>query len=262
MKHILIGLVCLAIGYGIGYLQFESGKPVVTPSSVFEQLNQHSNNGFGSKAQAAQNQNNDEEADDTNNETLSTLDKIRQIEGLRYTDFARLALSPTVEKVTEIIEDMSPGDLSLAINSLTGMDREEIQSLGDTHSFSKNLVKVVLRNTRIDPTEGVVGVTFGTKTDSDNIVQDPQERFTASIDRIYASFALPTQSHEKIMVKWFRVTPYSLQIMNRYRINPSKEYNFVWFRPSNWEPGLYAVEVFSMDSDLTLLASGSFEIAG
>ena len=276
-NHTLLAAVCLVLGYGLGYWQYGTSTATVAnkPISAFEQFaalndgdnnnnNDNDNDNDNDKGSAQGNNNGSEHRQQSGaaaaQSTTGTLEKLSQLEGISYTDFARLSLSPTVDKVTDIIDSMSPGDLNLAINTLTGLDKDEIKELGDLSNFSKSLVQVVMRNSSAEKTNKVASISFGTEANSDNSVTAPQDTFTNSTNRIYASFSLPQGAHEKIMVKWFRNSPYTLQIMNRYHINPHKEYNYVWFRPSSWAPGLYSVEVFAMNSDLTLLASGNFEI--
>ena len=258
MKHLLFGVVCGGIGFFMGFLLFdnrqESDQATANfTASAFEQFTQQ--NGGGSTA-TAETTSVDSLPGDGDSNPFSTL---TNLEGVSYTDIARLALSPTVDKVNDIIDGMQDSELVLAINSLTGMDNETIQSLGDPRVFSKKLIGVVMRNTPAPAPNAQGVVSFGLEANAENQIVNPQNTFGAGQNRIYAGFSSEGIPPETIMVKWFRVSPYRLQIINRYAINPDTRHNFVWFQ-NEWEAGLYAVELYSMQDGLTLLASGSFEI--
>ena len=63
------------------------------------------------------------------------------------------------------------------------------------------------------------------------------------------------------MVKWYRVDDPKVYIFDKYDISKDKNNNFVWLeKPSGWNEGLYGVEIYSMEDNLSLMAYGEYSV--
>ncbi len=67
-------------------------------------------------------------------------------------------------------------------------------------------------------------------------------------------------NRKKILIKWYGSNGQVLYF-DYLGIDPAKKYNYIWFDRSFWEPGIYNVEIFELENNIRLLASGSFIVS-
>lgn len=104
-------------------------------------------------------------------------------------------------------------------------------------------------------------VEFDVATNSDFQAATPTQEFKTSDNKIYASFNTENYQEDKVMVKWYRVDDPKVYIFDKYDISNDKNNNFVWLeKPSGWNEGLYGVEIYSMEDNLSLMAYGEYSV--
>ncbi len=64
-------------------------------------------------------------------------------------------------------------------------------------------------------------------------------------------------NRKKILIKWYSSNE-QVFYFDYLGIDPAKKYNYIWFDRPFWEPGIYNVEIFELENNIRLLASGSF----
>ncbi len=67
-------------------------------------------------------------------------------------------------------------------------------------------------------------------------------------------------NREKILIKWYNSNDQVLYF-DYLGIDPAKKYNYIWFDRSFWDTGIYNVEIFELENNIRLLASGSFIVS-
>ena len=258
MQNKLVILVAMAIGYAFGWYQFSYSNDAISPTK-----NKAQESAFVDAApeEKTQKQSINQSLAQVDSETISnTIDNLAKIENINYTDIAGLVLSPTVEKVSSIIDNMSESEIRLALSSVTTFGDEELSDIEDPSSFAKRLLTAALfKEDRASNSSTMGSIEFGTSVSSDNRVEEPETVFETNTEKLYASFSLKDPA-EKVFVKWFQNAPYKVKLFNKYSIDKAQKNNYVWYKPEEWAPGLYTVEVYKIDSDLTVLASSSFRI--
>lgn len=260
MNNALVILVALFIGYIFGWYQFSYS---VEDVPIVEQA-QHSipaTEVVSENANAEQLGINQALAQIDETAISNAVDGLSNIESIDYTDLAGLVLSPTVERVSSIIDNMSESEVKLALLSVTAFGEQELESIDNPAHFATRLLTAALfKEDRASNASNLGSIDFGSQVESDNTIKEPATRFNAGMDKLYASFSLE-EPVEQVFIKWFQNSPYKLKLFNKYTIDKSQSSNYVWYKPKAWNPGLYTVEVYAIDSDLTILASSSFQVS-
>ena len=254
MKAVFVVLIAIAIGYVLGWYQFSysvDSEETIVSTVQPEQQQQIDSSIISEDSQVSA---------VLDQDTVSqAVDTISKIDNISYTDLTGLVLSPTVEKVTSIIDSMSEPEIRLALNSITAFGDEDLNKIKDPSLFAKRLLASALFKSDSEGENNIVKVSFGTTVDSNNAVTDFATNFLPSVGKLYASFLLDTPA-DQVFIKWFQNTPYKLKLFNKYTINKDESHNYVWYSPKKWGAGLYTVEVYALDSELTKLAAGNFYI--
>ncbi len=68
------------------------------------------------------------------------------------------------------------------------------------------------------------------------------------------------KNRRKILTKWKNSSGQVLYF-DYLDIDPEKKHNYIWFDRPYWEPGIYNVEIFELENNIRLLASGSFVVS-
>ena len=186
-----------------------------------------------------------------------------------------LRLAARVNSLEAIIEEMSAGDVSRAVEtsisqmsdrdlesvlaSTVHLSREEIEDVGDLRAFANRLAEIAMEDTLM-PTDMDAGgdhVVFTTSPQMD----DSRSQFDAGESRIYAVFPTDYFDQEKVMVKWYRRDHPEILLLQRYPIVSGDEYGHVWLEPNRgWEQGQYKVDIYSGDESMTLVATGNYSV--
>ncbi|MBU0680658.1 MAG: hypothetical protein KKD73_04465 [Proteobacteria bacterium] len=113
----------------------------------------------------------------------------------------------------------------------------------------------------LDDPGRVTGMEFDVNKAAANRVADPQELFTVTDKRIYASFETSGYGEREVMVKWSRVDSPEVLIYDKYPIMVGMDHNYVWLeQPQGWEAGKYQVDIYSLADNLSLLARGTYDV--
>jgi hypothetical protein len=102
-------------------------------------------------------------------------------------------------------------------------------------------------------------------TISPDLVSGPPREtgvFAPYSNRIYAIFKSTTENlkdKNKVLVKW-HISNSQLLLHEYVAIIKNSNFNYVWKEMDYWDIGIYNVEVYGIENDVRLLASGSFHI--
>lgn len=102
-------------------------------------------------------------------------------------------------------------------------------------------------------------------TISPDLVSGPSHEtgiFSPYSARIYAIFKSTTENlkdKNKVLVKW-HISNSQLILHEYVAIIKNSNFNYVWKEMEYWDIGIYNVEVYGIENDVRLLASGSFHV--
>jgi hypothetical protein len=180
------------------------------------------------------------------------------MQALRYTGGAE-------QIAKKVIEEMPENEIESILASITKLRVEELRDVGDLRVFADRFAEIAM-NGMVTGSEaapvGVDTVEFGTAASRQDGPMGPADDFSSDEERIYAVF--PTSRYDKnwVMVRWWRSDGPEVFLLQRYRVNTGDPYSYVWLkRPQGWDPGIYEVEVYAADQELTPLAWGQYSIS-
>lgn len=172
------------------------------------------------------------------------------------------------ENVTRrIINEMSDDELISTITSVTKIDPEDLQEVGDLRDYANRLSRIALSGvitpdiaTEFDGVE--VDVVFATDASSSRGAEDPSAQFPDDTRKIYAVIPNVGDVGTEVMVHWYQIDPPRNMLFDQYRVSPGDEYSYVWLKSPDgrWSEGEYRVEFFSADEFLTPIASGTYRV--
>lgn len=170
--------------------------------------------------------------------------------------------------VRNAIDHLNEDELEVIIRSYTTLAPHDYPEGVAIHDFAKRLGELyyldLLEGSDIpfDALEYAGVIEFDHQIQADNLVEEATDNFSSDTKRIYASFDTSAYTKGSVMVKWSRIDSSEVLIFDKYRVNRSMESNYIWFEPpGGWENGKYQVSIYSLEDNLSSLATGVYEIS-
>ncbi|MEN8140137.1 MAG: hypothetical protein ABFR97_02835 [Thermodesulfobacteriota bacterium] len=168
--------------------------------------------------------------------------------------------------VAAALDRLNDEELTDIITTYTKLAPHDYPPGVDTRDFAQRLGEIYYQNPAVpdDSELDLSPVEFGKSVKVDNKLRDQQECFSQGTNRIYASFATGEDyASNSVMVKWSRLDSPEVLIYDKYAINRGTTENYVWLEiPNGWEPGVYKVQIFSLENNLNPLFTGSYTVGG
>ena len=169
-------------------------------------------------------------------------------------DVINLSVFKTAKKITEHSDE---NELKSIIKSFTNFSNDDIDSVGDVRAFTKRLLEIA--------SNGVVETaqdnTFPENVEFHSGDDEARGTFNPN-EKIYATVNTSQYQSDEIFVKWYKKDDPQIYLFKKYKIDPNKEENFVWYQKKEGLPtGEYSVEFYSTDSELSPIGGGSFYVS-
>jgi len=104
-------------------------------------------------------------------------------------------------------------------------------------------------------------VLFDTTTGRKGVPLNPRTVFSQNEGSIYAIFDTTDYPYHQVLAKWIDVESSRVYLMDKIKVKPMTAYNHIAFDLSSpWPQGQYIVEIYSLDNNLSLMASGQYEV--
>jgi len=147
------------------------------------------------------------------------------------------------------------------------IDVEDIPSFMTVKDFTIELIDIagkdilsITHNVPQKQTAAPETIKFGNSVEN-NMATDPKEIFMSNEPRIYATFKTDQFTDDAVLAKWYRTDTKEVCLFDKFPIDPNKENNYVWFEPkSQSDPGSYAVEIYSLNDGLEVIATGRYSV--
>lgn len=161
------------------------------------------------------------------------------------------------------IDHFNEEELEVIIRSYTKLAPHDYPEGVDLHDFVKRMGELYYQ----DPLEGSETsldagfIDFDSQIQTDNMTKVATDNFSADTKRIYASFDTSNYTKGSVMVKWSRIDSPEVLIFDKYRVNRSMDSNYIWLEPPDgWQNGKYQVSIYSLEDNLSPLATGVYGV--
>ncbi len=168
-----------------------------------------------------------------------------------------------IEAEWQISEEIIPW-----LGTFGPFSREELRQFASNPSFIPRFLEIGLSDKEVRPADIGQGAEQRRKVHFRHNAL-PQSRdaaippdFPIDQKRIYAHFTYHNLPHDQVLVKWSESAENGeVLLFKRYPLITSNQHHYVWFdKDAPWDPGVYRVEIFSADADLTALAAGTYTV--
>ena len=176
---------------------------------------------------------------------------------------------PIAELIGQKLETMEIDDQRIlsAIQSFINIDLDDVPLHIPVKDFAVKLIKIaangVLTPLQSEPIKNDVPplpIDFNTSINEDNSVSESRESFFSEETKIFAAFDSSQLTDDKVLVKWYQTDQPKIVLMNSFPINPNSN-NYIWLDlPQGWSRGKYSVDIYSLQDDLNLIASGQYGV--
>ena len=175
-----------------------------------------------------------------------------------------------VALIASVIDGMSRDELALAVATVTGRDRSELEARRDLHRFATSLAGAALSGVVTDPlVADAQSIDFATRLRQSQDAEGASEVFPASARRMFGVFPLDEGARDQVIAKWYRVDEPELLMFRELPIREQNGQGFVRFdRREGWPEGEYRLEIYAFGDDrsssdeLELIASGDYRTEG
>ncbi|MBF8273125.1 MAG: hypothetical protein HW380_2230 [Magnetococcales bacterium] len=192
----------------------------------------------------------------------SRTDRVGKISSETKTKLADgVPVASVLENAQKIIEHAGEDELKVFIRNFTNYTESDISKIGDIRAFAKKMLNVA--------SNGIVGekaeAKSGSFETSVNFYSDDKKNIKQSFksgDMIYAAIDTGQYNSDEIFVKWYKTDNPEIYLFRKYKIDPEKKDNFVWYQKKDgWPSGQYAVEFYSTTyPELEKIGGGSYEV--
>ncbi len=166
----------------------------------------------------------------------------------------------TLDFLDELLAKMSDREIVDAISQLTELEAEDFETIRDVRKHVHRLAEIAVGIPLAEDSPGTP-VTFGRSVNPEGRTVLEDSVFHDRVRAIYAVFPVDPLESDAVYVKWSAVDATEPLHLDRYPVDTSRDQNYVWLEPGEaWSEGSYQVDVYAADEELTLLASGRFEI--
>jgi hypothetical protein len=167
--------------------------------------------------------------------------------------------------VASVVDGMTRGELELALVTLTGCTRGELEAVRDLHRYAKSYASIamsgILTDAPVDagPNEIEFAARFADTFESG----PPRTVFDSSNSRLFGVFELDSGLEGDLVAKWYRVDEPELLMFEQVPVLSRDGEAFVRFdRPEGWPEGDYRLEVYAPGEEFELIAAGDYETRG
>lgn len=165
------------------------------------------------------------------------------------------------------IDHFNADELEVIIRSYTKLAPHDYPEGVDIHDFAKRLGELYYLDlleggdTSFDAAEYAGLIDFNSLVQADNMSTEATDNFSSDTKRIYASFDTSNYTKGSVMVKWSRIDSPEVLIFDKYRVDRSMGSNYIWLEPPDgWENGTYQVNIYSLEDNLSPLATGVYGV--
>lgn len=166
--------------------------------------------------------------------------------------------------VASVVDGMARDELEIALATLTGRDRAELEAIRDLHRYAKSYARIAMSGILTDPpTSASNEIEFAVRIADTFEPGPPRTVFDSSSARLFGMFALDSALQGDVLAKWYRVDDPELLMFEEVPLLSRDGEAFVRLdRPEGWPEGDYRLEVYSPGDDFELIAAGNYETRG
>jgi hypothetical protein len=177
---------------------------------------------------------------------------------------------PIDELISQKLEAMKIDDqgMLLLIQSFINIDSDDVPLQMPIKDFAVKLIRIaangVLSPLQSEPIKNdalPLPIYFDTSTNTDYSVSEDREAFSPEETKIFAAFDSSQLTDDNVLVKWYRADQPKIFLMESLPISPLSNNNHIWLdQPKGWSRGDYIVEIYSLQDNLNLIASGKYDV--
>lgn len=161
-------------------------------------------------------------------------------------------------------ENFSDQEVVEFLQNYTHIDTDDIPNGISAADFAARLGEIFANGVEISSMGNGAApavIEFDVTTNAEFQAIVPKDEFIPENKKIYASFNTELYDKSKVMVKWYRIDTPKVYIFDTYEIDPEKDNNYIWLnKDAGWNEGVYGVEIYSMESNLDLMAYGEYAV--
>ena len=136
--------------------------------------------------------------------------------------------------------------------------------LKDPDAFLERLNEVKTTNIKEEEQEQAAAVHFSTIHPGIQVAYDEyKSTLPPESIRVYAIFEFhhpPEKGKDSVLVKWHNSNK-DILMFEYVRIDPNSKVNYIWKELPYWSPGNYNVDIFEENEEISLLATGSYQVS-